>query len=178
MLFCVGLAGCFPAGAGSNGNDGGYGFTAPTLELTVNGVHFGPSAPAAGSTASLQTQRDASGAVLSASFSVNAALSSASAGCQLSFVRYGGGIAALQYTVSSQSGAVTADGQVYAPTGERINTPAGGASCSGAGCDFAALALTALDGQHVAGYFSGTMQADSGAGQADVVCTFWLPLTS
>jgi hypothetical protein len=172
----LGLPGCFPAGSSSNGASGNYGYSGPTFELTVSGQHFGPTVPAAGSGASLVTQYDASGAVASASFSLNAAISDGSAGCQLAFERYGGALGNFQYNVASQQGATTADGTVYASVPERITLPGDSASCSGSGCDGAGLALTALDAQHVTGYFRGTMQDAAGQGAADVVCSFWLPM--
>ena len=71
-------------------------------------------------------------------------------------------------------GAVTLDGTVYPTASERIATPEGGAGCSGSDCDAAAFVISAADALHISGYSSGTVSADSGAGQADVVCTFWL----
>ncbi|MDB4964733.1 MAG: hypothetical protein JWN44_422 [Myxococcales bacterium] len=170
------LAGCFPTGAGS-GSDGGatVGYTGPTLELTVNSVHFGPSAPDPGAYADLITMHDAaSGRATGASFRLSANLGTA--GCTLAFDRYGDGatIGALQYRVVSMQGASTLDGTVYPTQSERIATPEGGAGCTGTDCDGAVLVLSALDATHAAGYFQGTVSADSGVGQADAICSFWV----
>src|SRR2546423_11161457 len=98
------LAGCFPtAGAGGGSADGGLvGFNVPTLELTVNGVHFGPSAPDPGAYADLVTMYDTTtGRAKGASFRLNVNLGSA--GCALAFDRYGDGVVfpAGQYRVVS-----------------------------------------------------------------------------
>src|SRR4051794_29833721 len=55
-------SGCFPTGS-STSSDGGttVGFSAPTLELTISGVHFGPMAPDPGAFVDLVTTRDAGG---------------------------------------------------------------------------------------------------------------------
>lgn len=178
VLLCSG--GCFPPSGQSSDADGGQpGFMGPTLELTVNGVHFGPAVPDPGSAVDLINTRNALGGRVTGS-SFRLAASVGAAGCQLAFDRYGDG-AALgvgQYRVQSIQGSSTANGTVYPTTAERIATPAGGASCTGTGCDGALLAITALDSSHMTGYFSGTVQADSGAGQAAAICSFWLPLRS
>lgn len=171
--------GCFPTGSdgGDGGSGGQYGFSAPTLELTVGGVHFGPAAPDPGAAADLVTTRDAiTGRITGSSFRLAASIGSA--GCQLAFDRYGDGtaIGVGQYAVQSMQGASTINGTVYPTTGERIATPEGGAGCSGSGCDGAAFVLTAVDAMHAVGYFSGTVQADSGAGQAAIVCSFYVPM--
>lgn len=168
-------AGCFPAnGAGSDG--GTVGYSAPTLEVTINGVHFGPAAPDAGAYADLVTTRDPStGRTTGSSFRLSATIGAA--GCMLAFDRFGDGttLGVGQYTVASQQGATTLDGTVYPTTAERFTTPEGGAGCTGSGCDGAAFVLSAVDRAHATGYFMGTIVADSGAGQASVVCSFWIP---
>jgi hypothetical protein len=174
LIFCVG---CFPTS--STNSDGGSdgAFTGPTLEVTVSGVHFGPAAPDPGGFVDLTTTHDANGAATASSFRMSASVGSA--GCTLDFDTFGGGhIGVGQYTVQSMQGAQTLDGTVYPTTGERIATPEGGAGCSGTACDNAAFVLSAADANHVVGYFMGTVTADSGAGQADVVCSFWLKPTS
>jgi hypothetical protein len=172
VLFC---GGCFPQGT-DGGSDGGtsFGFTAPTLEVTISGVHFGPTAPDPGAFVDLVTTRDGGGKPTSASFRLSATIGQA--GCALAFDRFGDNatIGVGQYTVQSMQGASTLDGTVYPTAGERIATPEGGAGCTGSSCDGAAFVLSAIDAQHATGYFMGTVDADSGAGQADVVCTFWL----
>ncbi len=173
VIFC---GGCFPTGA-TDGSDGGtsVAFSAPTLEVTVSGVHFGPAAPDPGAFVDLVVTRDGGGKPTASSFRLSATVGSA--GCDLAFDRYGDSAALNvgQYTVQSMQGASTLDGTVYPTTGERIATPEGGAGCSGSDCDGAAFVLSAVDAQHASGYFQGTVIADSGAGSADVVCSFWLP---
>ncbi len=175
-LAAIFYGGCFPAGSGGSDGGSGYGYSSPTLELTVSGVHFGPAAPDPGAFADLVTMRDATtGNVTGASFRLGASIGAA--GCALAFDRFGDGatLPPGQYTVQSMQGAFTLDGTVYPTTGERISTPEGGAGCTGAACDGAAFVLTAMDATHATGYFMGTVSADSGAGQASVVCSFWVP---
>jgi hypothetical protein len=171
-IFC---GGCFPMGA-ADGSDGGSSgaFTAPTLELTISGVHFGPTAPDPGAFVDLVTTRDGGGKPTMSSFSLSAAIGNA--GCSFSFDTFGGAsaIGVGQYTVQSMQGGSTLDGTVYPTTAERVATPEGGAGCTGSSCDGAAFVLSALDARHASGYFMGTVSADSGAGDADVVCSFWL----
>lgn len=169
------LAGCWPVG--STTTDGGtqpVGYATPTLEVTVSGVHFGPAAPDPGSAASLTTTRDpTTGQVTGASFRLAATIGQA--GCNLAFDTFGMG-AALgpgQYTVASMQGSSTLNGTVYPTTGERISTPEGSGACTGSGCDGAAFVLTAIDAKHATGYFSGTIQGDTG-GVASAVCSFWV----
>ncbi len=164
---------------GSGGGGGATGFVAPTLELTVSGVHFGPAAPDAGSSASLITQRDGLGNALSSTFTLDGGLSSLGAGCSFRFDTFGGPTIGLgQYTISAATGSVTANGTV-SPTGsESVTTPEGPASCAGTDCDGGALVISAIDAAHVYGYVSATLSAASGAGVADVVCTFYLPMSS
>lgn len=172
-IFC---GGCFPTGATGSSDGGASGaFTGPTLELTVSGVHFGPTAPDPGAFVDLVTTRDANGTPTMSSFRMSAAIGNA--GCALSFDRFGtsgGAIGVGQYTVQSMQGGSTLDGTVYPTTAERIATPEGGAGCTGSTCDGAAFVVSALDAAHASGYFMGTVTADSGAGDASVVCSFWL----
>jgi hypothetical protein len=178
-LVTAGLAatfcgGCFPTGATSS-SDGGttVAFSAPTLELTISGVHFGPMAPDPGAFVDLVTTRDGNGTATGSTFRLSASIGTA--GCTLAFDTFGGhAIGAGQYTVQAEQGSATLDGTVYPTTGELIDTPEGGATCAGSDCDGAAFVLSAIDAKHAAGYFQGTVNADSGAGQADVVCSFGL----
>ena len=172
-IFC---AGCFPTGSSGNGDGGtNTGFTGPTLEVTVSGVHFGPAVPDPGAFLDLVTMRDANGVPTGSSFRMSASVGNA--GCALSFDKFGssgGAIGVGQYTVEAEQGGSTLDGTVYPTTAERFATPEGGAGCTGSDCDGAAFVLSALDATHAVGYFQGTVTADSGAGVADVVCSFWL----
>jgi hypothetical protein len=173
-IFCCG--GCWPTDAPSKSDGGAVAYAAPTLQLTVSGVHFGPTAPDPGSYVDLVVSRDATGMPNGASFRLQASIGTA--GCGLAFDRFGPGttIGVGQYTVQSMQGAFTLDGTVYPTTSERIATPEGGAGCTGTDCDNAAFVLSAVDAQHASGYFRGTVTADSGAGVADVVCSFWIPM--
>ena len=172
-IFC---AGCFPQGA-TGGSDGGttVGFTGPTLEVTVSGVHFGPAAPDPGAFVDLITARDGGGKPTQSSFRLSASIGNV--GCSLAFDTFGTNSNAIgvgQYTVQSMQGGSTLSGTVYPTTAESFATPEGGASCTGSTCDGSAFVLSAIDAAHATGYFSGTVAADSGAGFADVVCSFWL----
>jgi hypothetical protein len=173
-------AGCFPSGMGGTSGGGTTGFTAPTLELTISGVHFGPMPPDSGSSASLVVTRDVAGNVSGASFRLDAMIASAGVGCSFAFDTFGSSIGIGQYTMSSAVGGTTPSGIVYATGSERVQTPmpaGGGAACSGSGCDGGAFVVSAIDAAHVYGYVSATMDADSGAGQASVVCTFYVPMS-
>jgi hypothetical protein len=174
-ISAIACAGCFPTGA-TSGSDGGTSgaFTGPTLELTVSGVHFGPTVPDPGAFVDLVTTRDASGTATGSTFRLSASIGNA--GCALTFDRFGAGeaIGVGQYTVQSMQGGATLDGTVYPTSAERVATPEGGAGCTGSDCDGAAFVLSAIDATHASGYFQGTVAADSGAGVAAVVCSFWL----
>jgi hypothetical protein len=180
VLLAAGAPGCFlPQSSGSDGGaagaDGGYGpFTSPTLEVTVSGVHFGPSVPAG--TASIVNTRDQFGAVTAGSFRLDANIGNA--GCTLAFDRFGpsAAIGVGQYTVSSKVGSSTPSGIVYPTTGEIVATPEGNARCSGSDCDYSAFVINAIGTNYVAGYWMGTVNADSGAGVASVVCNFYVTL--
>ena len=76
-LVCVG---CFPTGTSTNGDGGtSVGFSSPTLELTVSGVHFGPMAPDAGAFVDLVTTRDAGGKPTASTFKMSASRSTETA---------------------------------------------------------------------------------------------------
>jgi hypothetical protein len=174
--FSAGAAGClFPQGTSDGGADGGYGFSAPTLEVTVAGAHFGPATPTGSAT--LVNTRDAAGNVTAGKFTLSASV--AGANCNLEFDRLGDGaaIGVGQYTVESGVGNATPGGIVYPTLGEEIDLPPpnGSARCSGAGCDNSAFVLSIVDAEHVVGYWMGTVDSDSGLGQAAVACSFYLP---
>ncbi|HEY2745396.1 MAG TPA: hypothetical protein VGL86_12255 [Polyangia bacterium] len=168
--------GCFPAGSVTSDGGTTTGFVSPTLELTISGVHFGPAAPDPGAFVDLVTTRDGNGTATASAFRMSASVGSA--GCTLSFDTFGGGtIGVGQYTVESEQGDETLDGTVYPTTAERVATPEGGAGCTGSDCDGSGFTISAADAAHISGFFSGTVVADSGAGTADVICTFWLTPT-
>jgi hypothetical protein len=171
----VTLSGClFPQSSSDGGTDGGYGFSAPTLEVTVAGAHFGPGTPSG--SASLVNTRDAAGNVTAGKFTLSASVAGAS--CNLEFDRFGpgAGIGAGQYTVESNVGSATPSGIVYPTVGEAVDLPQpnGPAHCSGASCDNSAFVLSVVDATHVVGYWMGTVQSDQGLGDAPVVCSFYL----
>ncbi len=70
------------------------------------------------------------------------------------------------------------DGTVYTTTAERIATAVGGAGFTVSDCDGSAFVISAADALHITGFYSGTVLADSGAGSADIICTFWLTPTT
>jgi len=174
------LSGCWPmqpAGSGS-ADAGTYGFTGPTLELTVNGVHFGPSVADSGSAADLVTQYDqTTGAPQQSTLQISVSSAATGASCALGFVRNGDDVAPFHtggYQVSSQAVfGPTPDGEAQPISGESIGTPQGAASCAGTDCDGAVLYLIDLASDHVQGSLSGTMQ-NAGV-SASVVCTFYVP---
>src|SRR5436305_1118358 len=82
-----------------------YGYGSPTLELTVNGIHLGPSAADAASGASFVTQRDqTTGTPQQSTLSISVSSAATGASCSLDFVRYGDDVAPFHtggYQVSS-----------------------------------------------------------------------------
>jgi hypothetical protein len=182
MRIALGLALTLCSCHGATGGMGAYGFGGPTVEITVDGQHLGPAAPDPGAGASLVDTRDpASGAVTDSRFAATVASSSAGATCQLSFDRFGDGIPPIgvgYYQLSAEGATATADGTVAPVGGERLIGPADSWSCSGSACDGALLGITAIDAAHVEGYFSGTLASDRGGPTADVVCSFYLAMTT
>jgi hypothetical protein len=177
FLVAATFSACFPPPQPSSDSDGGAGsgaFTSPELEVTVSGVHFGPSVPAG--TASVVNSRDQFGTVTAGSFRLDANIGSA--GCSLAFDRFGpnAAIGVGQYTVSSNVGNATPSGIVYPTHGIVIGTPEGNARCAGSTCDFSAFVINAIGKDYVAGYWMGTVAADSGAGVAGAVCNFYVTL--
>jgi hypothetical protein len=167
-------------GGTSTGDTNRNGFGVPTLELTINGVRFGPSAPAAGSVASVTSQRDASGVLQQTTFVVSAASSVSGASCSMSLVRFGNGIAGFRgggaaYRVMSASASATPDGTVAPQGGESVSVPQGTWSCNGSDCDGGVLLLTTLAADHIEGAVSGTYLNPLSGTDADVVCSFYLP---
>jgi hypothetical protein len=172
------LGGCFPDDPNATYDAGPVGFAGPTLELTVNGVHFGPSTPDSSSGAALVTTRDQTTGVASQStLTINVSSAATGASCSLGFARYGDGVNpfhAAGYTVSSASAlGATPDGEAQPIAGEAVGTPQGNASCNGTDCDGAVLNLNDLTPDHVQGSLSGTMQNNGVS--ASVVCSFYIP---
>ena len=175
---------CFPPQTTTDGgavDSGVYGFGSPTLELTVNGVHLGPSAADASSGASLLTTRDqTTGRAQQSNLSIAVSSAATGASCQLDFVRSGDDVTPFHtggYQVSSASvfGA-TPDGIAQPVSGLSVGTPQGAASCAGSDCDGAVLYLNDLAMDHVQGSLSGTMQNAGVA--ASVICSFYVPTRS
>jgi hypothetical protein len=181
----VGASGCSLFDNGSGGGNGGggggaVGFGRPTLELTISGMHFGPSSPDPGSGVDLATSRDITGAVTSTTLTISASSASTGASCGFGFQRYGDSIAPFQGPGTYQLEAETATGSgMVAPlASETVTVPQGSFVCSGSTCDGAVLVLTVLASDHVEGSLSGTFADTGGAGAADVVCSFYLPTRS
>jgi hypothetical protein len=174
------LAGCFPSGASSPSGPGGarYGFTGPTLELTINGLHFGPAAPDSSSSGQLVTTRDATtGRVTQSTLRVHASSAQSGAVCDLVADRFGDDIAPLgvgTYMVTPVQGTATPDGTVSPVAGESVSVPQGSWQCGA--CDGAVFGVTALASDHVDGYLSGTLDNTAGAAAATVVCSFSVPM--
>ena len=185
-LFSVTLAGCSLFGTGSDGGatnppSGQVGFGAPTLELTISGVRFGPAAPDAASAASLSTTHDASGQISGATFQLGISSSALGASCQLSIERFGTAIAGFNtgaYTLADPGPSGTADGTASPIGNITVTVPQGTFQCSGSDCDGMALVFSTLAADHVEGYASGTLQDSGGNGQAEVVCSFYAPMSS
>lgn len=172
------------AGTGDGGarGDAGYGYGRPTLELTINGVHFGPSAPDSSSGASYVVTRDSrTGRVTGSTFRVVASSSATGATCELTAQRTGDGIAPIgvgSYSVASSSLGPTRDGTVAPIAGEAVAVPQGAWQCTGSRCDGAVFSLIGLDARHAEGFFAGVMQNTRGAPDAQVVCSFHVPMAA
>jgi hypothetical protein len=175
----VGHAGCFPRGAAS-ADAGAYGFGGPTLELTINGLHFGPSAPDPGSSAQLSTARDpVTGRVTQSTLRVHAQSAQSGADCELVADRFGDGIAPIAvgvYHVAPPLGVATPDGTVSPVAGEGVAVPQGSWRCGA--CDGVVFGIRALAPDHVEGYLSGTLENSGGAPNADVICSFYVPMSA
>jgi hypothetical protein len=176
-LVIAAAAGCGGTAPTSSGPTGSYGFGAPTLEVTVNGVHFGPAAPDPGSAADLNTVHDALGASSGSTFSFNA--SAAGAACAGTLQRFGAGaapIVAAAYQLAAAAGDATPDGTVAPVGAQRAVVSAGAWQCAGSLCDGGVFSLTYLNADHVEGFLSAGMQSESGGPAAEVVCSFYLPM--
>lgn len=186
LAAALALGGCEYFNQPVPGNDGGarsYGYGEPTLEVTVNGLHFGPAAPDPTAAASLIDSLDSVGRVTLSSFRVQASASSAGTACGLSLQRsgssFGGAVQPIgvgSYLLSSGGGA-GASGTLQPIEGEVVSTPQGTWSCSGAACNNSGFVLTHLDADHAEGYLSGTFASATGGSIVQVVCSFYLPLS-
>ena len=173
-------------GTGSNDtttNNNPSGFGTPTIEVTINGTHVGPTAPDSSSAARLTAMTNPqTGNVIESDFTVSVSSQSAGASCFIGATRQGtDGIAPFTvagYQLVPVAGSVTPDGAAWPSPSESIGAAAGGWGCSGNDCNGGALVITALDAAHVEGYLSGTFPSSTGAGAADVVCSFYVPITN
>jgi hypothetical protein len=172
------LAGC--SGTGTTGDGGyNYGFGTPTLQLTINGVRFGPSVPDAASGGELVTTRDASGQVVDSTFRLSVSSAATGAACNIAVQRFGSGVGpiiALPYQFATPRNARTDDGTVAAIGGESVSVPQGTWQCTGSSCDGSVLSFTVLAADHVEGLLTGTFQHTGGMGEASVVCSFYVPM--
>lgn len=179
-LLCCGCA-LFGNGSSSSADGGsptgGFGFSGPTLELTVNGMHIGPSALSSGA-ADLSSERDVTTGVLTQSTLRVSAASAAGAGCALVFQTFGERAGAFHvgaFQVATPTATGTPDGTVAANPGESVSAGGSSLTCAGSDCDGAVLQLTALAADHVEGSFSGNLLDPGGQGAGAVVCSFWVP---
>ncbi|HEX2574680.1 MAG TPA: hypothetical protein VH877_34350 [Polyangia bacterium] len=182
-LLVTAAAGCglFDNSGGNNNSDGGgTAYTSPTLEVTINGIHFGPSAPTSDSSASLINTRDSTGRVTSSVFRMVAASSQSGATCNVSAQRSGNDVAPIGqggYTFSTQLGTPQYD--AVAPIeGEGVTVPQGTFQCTGQACTGTVFAITRMSDTMIEGYVSGTWADSNGSFAAPVVCSFYVPLTS
>lgn len=179
LLGALLLAGCNFGSTGGADGGGGYGFGQPALQVTINGVQFGPAAPDATSYAELVTQRDGAGRVLQSTFTVAASASAVGAACNLVVQRFGSGataIAALPYQLQVAGTNGTPDGTVAPIAGERVSVPQGTWQCTGSSCNGGTFNLSVLDASHAEGFLSGVFAHTGGVNDANVVCSFWLPM--
>lgn len=189
-LFALGislaLAGCSLFGTGSDGGttsngNGRVGFGAPTLQLTVGGVRFGPAAPDQSSSGSLTTTRDTAGQVSDSSFRLGISSAAIGAGCQLALDRFGTSIApftAGSYTLADPGQTGTADGTASPIGSITVSAPQGTWQCAGSACNGGALVLSVLAADHVEGYLSVALSDTSGDAPVDVICAFYVPMSS
>lgn len=162
------------------GADAKYGFGGPTLQVTINGVHFGPAAPDAGSFATLVNARNQAGRIYQSHFQLQARSAAAKAVCAIDVQRFGDGVSTIgagPWIVGPGSGARSADGEVDPVTGIGVQIPQGTWQCLGAACDGGAFVLNALDDKHAEGYVRGVYQNFQSGTAANVVCSFWVPVT-
>lgn len=175
LLFvaCMGNS-CFPEGGGV---DGGYvGAGAPSLEVTVDGVHVGPAPATVGAYADLTTTRDALGQLLSTNLVIHPMAMMAS--CDIPVARFGAGVQpfrAAAYQLRTPLGDTTPEGTAAVQGGATVTAGALTLKCFGDGCNASVLAITVMDAAHVEGYLSGQL-ADPNDGQVSTtVCSFYVP---
>jgi hypothetical protein len=174
------LAGAVGCGGSVASNDQTSGYGGPTVEITVGGVHFGPSLPGAGSSVSYSDTRDSEGNVVESSLRIDALTADGAARCGIALHRYGRSISpilASGYQVAAGTTDQTPDGTVDPAGTELVSTTAGSWQCGGSDCDGAFLSLRYLAGDHAEGFFTATLQSTSGDVPVDTTCSFYLPLS-
>ena len=168
-------------GDGATTSDGGAnGYGRPTLEVTIAGVHFGPSTPDPGSRVDYVNTRDNStGRITDSTFQLQATSTKSGAQCAVAVHRAGDGVDPIHtggWQVIASSFGPTPGGAVAVIGNQGVAVPQGTWLCSGASCNGAGFALTALDATHAEGYLAGTFPSSTGGGLANVVCSFYLPI--
>lgn len=190
LLLALPLAACIPldklfptdggtATDGATAADAKSGFGQATLQVTVNGVHFGPAAPDNGSAAALVNAYNQAGRIYQSRFQLQAQSTAAKAACAIDIQRVGDGVSSIgagPWIVGAGAGARTADGEVDPVTGLGIQIPQGTWQCVGAACEGGAFVLRALDDKHAEGYVQGVYQNFQSGTAANVVCSFWVPV--
>jgi hypothetical protein len=167
---------------GGASGGGAYGYGKPTLQLTIDGVQFGPSVPDVGSGGDVSRTLDpTTGSVTDTVLRLTMSSAATGAACNFSLERFGQGLPpwrAAGYSIAAGGVGATADGQASPIAGESVSVPQGSWSCSGSTCEGAVLVLSYLAADHVEGYLSGTFDSATGSGASSVVCSFYLPMRS
>lgn len=161
-----------------SGVDGGVGFGRPTLLVTVDGQHFGPSSPDGRSGAALVNERDGNGRLVRSTFRAQVVAQDNSAGCTLAAYRSGDDIAPIgggAYQVLATVTGRTAEGTVDPLAGEAVAVGQVAWSCELGGCNGAEMTFTAFDRTHVEGYLRARLPRQGGGAVSTVTCAFWLP---
>jgi hypothetical protein len=156
-----------------------YGFGKPTLEVTIGGAHFDPSAPDQGAGVSLADQTNADGQVTVSLLRLSATHGSGAAGCALVLQRAGQGIlpnSAGPYTIGSGSSATTPDGELDPVGGEQVAASGSTFYCASSSCDGTQFYLSAFDASHAEGYVTGLFQDASTGDPTTISCSFYLPM--
>jgi hypothetical protein len=176
--------GCIFDNSGANNNNSNnnnqHGFGAPTVELTVDGVHLGPARADGSAAASLADTRDGLGTVVQSTFTVSASSSAAGADCGFTVQRYAPSgttpIVAIAYQLATPTSDTTGDGTVAVTGTVRADGQGHSWACGGSDCDGAVLALDYLAADHVEGSLSAALATSDGSSASQIVCAFYLPM--
>ena len=175
LLLALGSMGsdCFPVSS----DDGGYvGAGSPSVEVTVDGVHVGPSTALAGSFADLTALRDETGHITSTDLLIHAVAANAS--CDLHFDRFGTDalpFAAGATTLATPTGDTTEAGTTALVGPMTIVAGMLTLQCAGQDCDGGVLSITGLDTLHIEGFVSATFADPNDGETSATVCTFYVP---